>query len=228
MSTSATVTLETVKHIDTKTKYIVDGFVRRAQKLFPSNIVQYTISTLIIHWILLYYYQQDEFDPTKHTDSYVLTKNNTLVTLYQDMNGNGSAYLSKIARSGIHKWKFKLIRANDDDWYMSIGVFNLNHTINIKKRVDNFYNNEAYGWIVNSQDALRGRGSQGRYCEKRYVTGDIIEMILDLNKMELRYIANEEDLGAVVTNIPKAEYKAVVSMNWERDQIELLSYSVDY
>ena len=162
MSTSGAASLESVKYIDAKTKYIVNGFVRRAQKLFPTNIIQYTISGLIIHWILLYYYQQDEFDPNKHTNSYILSKNNRLVTLDQDMNGNGSAYLSKIARSGIHKWKFKLVTANDDDWYMSIGVFNLSNKINIKKRVDNFRNNEAYGWIVNFQDA-RGNGSQRKY-----------------------------------------------------------------
>ena len=49
MSTSATVTIENVKQIDTKTQYIVNGFVKRAQKLFPTNIIQYTISPLIIH-----------------------------------------------------------------------------------------------------------------------------------------------------------------------------------
>ena len=121
--------------------------------------------------------------------------------------------------------------ANIHDWYMSIGVFNLNHSIDTninKKRVDNFYNYEGYGWIVNSMVALPGRGYEGVYGDKKYLTGDIIEMILDLNKMELRYKANDKDLGVLVTNIPKAEYKAVVSMNyWLDDAIQLLSSSAD-
>ena len=210
--------LENVKVICVRTKDCVNGYIKNCQKLLPEDNVYYTIPTLVIHWILLYFHIGDQFDPANCAKGYELCyENNTIVALNYNTEGNkGAVYLKNIARKGIHKWTFKLLKVNSDDWFDSIGVWKVKYPIKITDRVEAFSNRQGFGWIVNWKWSV--------YTNKSCVTCDIVEMILDLNKLELRYKVNGNELDAAFTDIEQTDYKAVISMNWTGDSIQFVSY----
>ena len=95
------------------------------------------------------------------------------------------------------------------------------------------YLNHLYYW--NSQKSsfglylgtgeLRG-GEKGlvnkeKYCPKSKGC-NIVEMCLDLNNMELKYIINNKDYGKAF-DIPPGEYRVGVCLAWN-NTYELLSY----
>ena len=63
-----------------------------------------------------------------------------------------------------------------------------------------------------------------KYGERKCLSGDVIDMILDLEKLELSYIVNGKNFGVAFTEIEKTEYRAVVSANVVDDAIEFVSY----
>ena len=70
----------------------------------------------------------ESFDSNQYcTKKYTLSKQNTVLTETKD--SAGCAYLIKIARWGVHKWKFKILKGNDNAWFMTIGVWKTNHAL---------------------------------------------------------------------------------------------------
>ena len=97
-----TVSLEDVKKVDQRSKDCVFGYIRRIQSIFPDHIY-FTISPLITHWIILYYYVWEQFDDNLCAkDKYILSENNTIVT-QNDEEGPGNAFLKNIAKFGVHR-----------------------------------------------------------------------------------------------------------------------------
>ena len=52
--------LKEVKYIDQKTKDLVYGHIRENQQLFQNDNISFKIPTIIIHWVLLYYWIDPE------------------------------------------------------------------------------------------------------------------------------------------------------------------------
>ena len=173
-----------VKYINQWNRDIVFGFMKQMQSLFPKESINYTIPTLVIHWILLYFTIGDQFDENNCASSYALSQRNTLLTKSEvDMS---SAYLSNIVTKGKHQWKFELKKLDKNDgFYMtSIGIWKAKFSPNLTKRIDHcVLRRKVYGWIVNLQQTLEFK-RYGDIC----VTGDIIDMILDLDKRTLTTI----------------------------------------
>ena len=57
----------------------------------------------------------------------------------------------------------------------------------------------------------------------RCVEGDVVEMILDLDALELKYAVNDVEYG-VAFKVENTSYRAVVSAYGDGDVLELLSY----
>ena len=215
--------LEDVKWIDTYTKDTVSGYIRQCQSLLPSNNIYYTIPSLVIHWCLLYYFIGDAFDPNSCGKGFELSNNNKVMVCMESVNG--SVYLTKKVDKGIHKWSFKLIQV-DSFCDMAIGVWKVNNKPQVNKCIYNMNaNGKCYGWHLNWGYTTNGDDNENKhYGETNCVTGDIVDMILDLDKMELRYCHNTKDYGVAFQNIEKTAYKAVVSTNDINDSVELISY----
>ena len=218
------------KSIDYRSKDCINGYVREcAQSLFPSNDNNYVvIPKLIIRWILLYYYERDSFDRNNYSElCYTISDDNYVITRkpigYNQDILDGSAYLSKTVTQGVHRWKFKLRNVFDNGW-MVIGIWKINRPLVTNEPLwQNAVGGNCYGWIVNYRRKIYGDKSEWySYGKKECVTGDIVEMILDLNKMKLNYFRNGEDYGRAYKNIEKTGYKAVISMN-QTDCIEIIS-----
>ena len=86
----------------------------------PKDDVYYLIPTLVIHWILLYFHQREHFDPSHCSNYIILSEDNTIATQTGDRK-EMFVLLSKIARSGVHRWKFKLLENNG--YIKTIGIF---------------------------------------------------------------------------------------------------------
>ena len=220
-NTASSVSLHDVKGIDIKMKYLVNGYVMQIQNLLPDDNVYYTIPTLIIHWILLYFYIPDAFDPDKCHKVFELSKDNTLIT-HKQGSTNKSAYLSRIVDHGVYCWKFKLHKVYVSGFTMCIGVWKSKYEINTNNKLHISLEGQHYTWVV-TRNYLKPRNNHKTiYNERKLVEGDIIDMILDLNKLQLRYRVNGEDFGIAKDNIEQTAYQATVSFYYAGDSILLM------
>ena len=142
------------KKVDQKTKDCIYGFVRNAQSEIPADNVYYTIPELVIHWILLYFYVKEAFDPDNCASFYKLSEDNMSFITEDSTNKTflfGTAYLTHIAKKGIHKWKFKLLNLNNKGWNSTIGVWRCNHPFNINASMwdGSKVRGKEYGWFIN-------------------------------------------------------------------------------
>ena len=214
--------LQDVKDIDIKTKSLINGYVRTVQEMWPQDNIYYTIPSLVIHWILLYYYLSDEFDPNNCNISFTLSNDNTVITHnLQRGDTNCSAYLKRIVDEGIHYWKFKLINVHHVHFTMCIGVWKSKHEIDTENALHYDAEGKHYTYNLTNQMVFPGFA---KYGQKACGTGDEIEMILDLNKKELRYKVNNQDYGVAHDNIEQTSYQAAVSFFQSNDCIQLLEF----
>ena len=86
----------------------------------------------------------------------------------------------------------------------------------------------SYSWSINDHgkyDDTQTYHSSGKYGKRKFGTGDVIEMVLDFNKGEVRYIVNGDDQGVAFKDIKQVTYTAAVSTIEKGDSIEILQYS---
>ena len=219
MATAAS--LEDVKYIDQRSKDVTFGYIQKSQTLFPSNNVYYTIPTLVIHWILLYYHSPEQFDPNNCSEHFQLTENNTVAT----QTGNNSKFLllTNSHKTGVHQWKFELLYKNN--YTAIIGVFKTRFEIDLSTNLrEEKHHDKAYGYNVGAAFVIGDKTNSRRKYGGRCSTGDIVEMILDLDKLELKYIINDKDQGVAFTKIEATEYKACISGHNYKTAYKLLSY----
>ena len=222
--------LKDIKYIEQIEKDIVHGFIKQNQALLPSNDTYYIIPTLIIHWILLYFHEREHFDPNNCSQRFKLSDNNTVATQTKRAQGKQcSVLLTKIAKSGIHKWTFVLLEKNGCT--KSIGIFKCNlykHDPDLNVN-DHYYRDKSYNLnlgtgklvkYVDDDGVSQKYASYSESCGKRA----IIEMTLDLNKLGLSYCINGHDYGVAFKNITNTEYKAFVSGWGFGSAYKLLSY----
>ena len=141
---------------------------------------------------------RDYFDPEHHHHDYTLSDNNT--TISKVTNGSGNVFLSKVARNGVHRWKFKLSTPGFRvlNTTLTIGIWKANQPLDTSELLCEGpnYQGKFYGLQAGDGKLTVGDGEEERdYTEKKYTDDDIIEMILDLNKKELRFIWNSTDCG---------------------------------
>lgn len=85
-----------------------------------------------------------------------------------------------------------------------------------------------YGWNVTQHVLTPGDNNYGNdltvYGDRACKEGDIIEMILDLNKLQLRYNLNGECQGIAFENVEKCEYIVGIEIYGRDNILQLLSY----
>ena len=219
--------LEDVKKIELKMKICVYGFIRKTEQLFPTDNSYYMIPALVIHWIILYFASLDGFDALNVTESYQLSQANMVITRNVVKSFSTCAYLKAIAKQGVHRWGFKLRACNDSGYYMAIGIWKLTQPICIYESIElvGVQDGAYYAWLLNGKKTVPSAAIHVYdYGEDICMTGDVVEMILDLEKKTLSYKVNEKDYGIACQNIENTSYKAFVFMNFQADSLELLSY----
>ena len=216
-------TLENVKNIDQSAKNCIFGYVREIQTLFPDDKTYFTIPTLVIHWILLYYSMIEKFDVQNCGETYRLSEDNTIVTKTE--TNYPVAYLSKILvpETGIHKWKFKIICVSV--YTTIIGIWKTRFALDLFAELwQTRARGKFYGWSATHRCITAGDNRIGKNYGSAIKSEDIIEMIVDLDKYQIRYIHNNEDLGVAFTEIEKTTYRVCMCVYEKGNSVQLLQY----
>ena len=230
----ASFSLKDPEKFDNDTKLTVFGYVRSIQSLLSTKMY-HIIPKGIITICLVYYGGYDEWDKTTMKHNYLL-KNRTIT---RQEEGLESCYGQKILESGEFSWKFRIEHqykdpeenGGEEGGYICIGIWPLpNDDNNSVPPTDRFFgklNNvdksDGYGYSCTDATIVDWDGYTG---EKKYgvitKTGDEIEMILNLDKLTLKYIVNGKDQGIAYHKIKKAKYRAAVYMWFADDSITML------
>merc|ERR1712228_11418 len=210
MIMAAHLNFKRIKTANKRIRYSVYGYVR-------VNKYMLEIPESVIDIVLCFYYLIDEWDK-KNLNSAVtsiLLKNENCVQL-GPVNSleSGSAYLTNIVSEGVFSWRFKIIQACNE---MNFGITN-----NIKASTLNRFfvdYDSGYAWeAVHYEeggylmDPKMIRHQKLKQYGPRCKNGDVVEMILDLEQMTLRYKVNDIDYGVAFENIEKTQYKAAIFM----------------
>ena len=133
---------------------------------------------------------------------------------------------SNIIEYGIHEWSFKLDKVKiENDWRSTIGLWRIQES-NKSLPLNTVYCDgmaKGYGFIPGEARLIgthNGRASgpeYGKVCNQ----GTIIDMIVDMNKLELSYRINGKKYGKAY-DITEDKYRAAVNMYDNGDMITLL------
>eukprot|EP01083_Nonionella_stella_P280903 955819_1 len=163
----------------------------------------------------------DCFDASVSCKEIRLSNSNTIAQGKRD--GVCVAYLSKLVTPiGVYRWTFRLRKVGSPP-SLYIGVWKTKHgrhpysSVNTKGKC---YSYAPLFASLNAGDKGFHDTAQDTYGDKRCKEGDIIEMVLDLKKFQLRYIVNGKDYG-VAFKVERTTYRAAVSMK-QRTAVEIV------
>ena len=201
-----------IKSIDEATKDLIYGYIR---KISRSNI----IPSLIHYVCLIYYYEQEKWDKNLKSDCIEIIDDKI-----KHINGEYycSALLSIIASSGIHCWKFKIVKYDNIN-HIDIGIWKINSS-QPSEILDTYFTTKhenGYAYVT-TKGTLAMSDDYGDDYGKKCVNGDIIQMYLDL-----KFIVNNIDFGKAY-DIQKTDYKAAVALGSKNNELQLLSYCCKY
>ena len=115
-------------------------------------------------------------------------------------------------------------------WDWIIGVWKTNKSKKEYELCKTYFTpnirDDGYGWLGSCQ-RLTGPKTPGCYLNKKNYgkkleNGDIVEMILDLNKREIHWAINDKHYPIAYQNIEQCEYKAAVMLASRENKIKLL------
>ena len=152
-------------------------------------------------------------------------KNDTKVI--STKQSGGVVYSSKTFNEGTHTWKIKILQQST--WCSVIGIWKTR--CDKGSKTDNRdlseygtkYKNEMYVW---RNDGYKIGGGEYTKMDKKWKTGDVIQMILDFKQRKLRFICNGVD-SVTFDDIESTSYCVCYCGYGKGDSIEILSYSSD-
>ena len=139
-----------------------------------------------------------------------------------------TAFMSNVIDRGRYSWRFRLIQVEPlRYWTMTIGIWKcrkdksvvaaMNHIFTIGKQA-------GYGFAANCGCLVNpetGHGEEERTYGCWCGDGDVVEMHVDLERLELSYVINGTDYGTAF-NIEKTAYRAAVNLSQIGDCIEII------
>ena len=217
-----------IKQIPQTNKDLAFGYLRENEQKSRANYPQ-----LIKYLILLYSNRQDHFDPNA-THKQIEIEGNTITGRW---NKRAHSFLKNIVIEGIHIWKFRYHQDLDDDfewpegcvgiWKTKSGVPDVGGT-----PIDGPYESKiCTGYIITMDGYRTDATDPGTYSQHKFrpevKDGDIIEMILDFNKLILTFKINDE-IKAKIDGIENTAYRAAVATFEYGEGFTLLSYQDFY
>eukprot|EP01084_Bolivina_argentea_P120790 214139_1 len=215
MISNMTMDLHRIKQIDIKIRYLIFGYARESQKLLPNNTSYWNIPELIKFTILSYYHIKDEWDKMNTDSSYIIVDDcitkgeNTNVGKY---GGDKTAFLKHMVSDGIYKWSFKIENMlQPGKWNdFIIGIYSTDLNFD-KVREQSFCYESGIAFVASkgqiftapcNYDAKRDYGVK---CKNN----DVIDMELNMNKLQLKFIINGTDYEKAY-DLKSGKYKAAV------------------
>lgn len=206
--------LQNLTKIRDEKKHAVYGYIREQyQGEVPHGV--------ILICILFYACAWDEWDRDHIVESIILDEETGIVT--QDRATKTSIFLKETVQSGIHSWKFKVIKCNNHECTtMHLGIWNIDSNHGKPPKSDTFYCGKASGYVFVSSTGHKKAGNRskeeyGEQCKD----GTIIEMIVDFHKLSLSFMVNGTDYGKAY-DIEPARYRAAVYLFVKGDSYQFL------
>ena len=208
--------------VDTKTKYLVFGFVRIIKindKIIPIPIIELLIK---------FYYETEYFSKC---GKYAVISNDKLTITNTAKSGEWSTcYGIQAIESNtelIHVWKIKINNSHSMG-YISIGIDSsdaqfVDHGFLFKSSSEN-YCFRADGYKISKGVQIHG------YCNG-FFDNDVVEVIVNLSKAEISFTVNDKNQGVAYSNITKRDdikYRLAVYTYKTNESVTLLDYSVKY
>lgn len=203
----------------------VDGFIRRAQSLVDAIVpalVNFTVLLFLVH---------DRFDDTLIGPLLKLDPSKQTVTHHggeMRRDRPQSAFLRNIVDRGQHSWRFEILKMNYAlYWSSTLGVWKC--AKGLTPSLDNIFtigNQVGYGFAANSGTLVNpssGKGADGgvkygKPCSDR----DVVEMVIDLDRLQLSYIINGKSYGPAFRDIEPTAYRAAVNMCKVGDSVRIV------
>ena len=211
--------LSKYKNIDQRTKDLISGYTRNAQ---TTNI---NIPPLINYICALFYYVTDKWNKQRTTQNCQISDDELTM---QSINENTTAFLTQIAKSGQHHWKFKI-----NEWasgYAEHLIIGIVKDIAIEKVIQDQWigkrENTSYCLDVSLNELNihnKYNAWQGGYANN-CKEGDIIDMYLDLDELELSFSIDDIHYGKAFDIDSGYGYVAAVSVWRDGSKLTLVSY----
>ena len=214
-------TLRDLKEVDTETTKLVYGFCRRIHNLFPSDIPYYSMQSVIVDICIAFYWKPYQWicdGPLFNSGLFSI--DGDIVTKLRSTNGN--IFLENLMSSGVHQYSFRFIGyehlALDDG---IIGIASEKDTERTGLPFILAQCSFGFGTAERTKAGPDTWGIKDSYG-KQAKDGDIVQMIVDLDNMTLRYSINGEDQGIAHKDIPQNRYRVAVYLYKKGCKIELL------
>ena len=226
----ATLDFSYLRNIPQRQTALIHGYIREVQSEFEKDTTYYNIPLSINHICTLFYYIRDEWNKDRITKKYLIFEDKfrmkKLKSGFGELNEDSTVFLTEIAKLGQHHWKFEI-----NKWqpcgYGIIGI--VKDDINFEKVMNHwlgYYPNTTYCFDVNMIElnvhnvTNKWIGGYGINAKE----GDIIDMYLDLDELELSFSINNKHYGKAFNVDTGYGYIGAVSFRDEEIEITLLSH----
>lgn len=189
----ATLCLTDIKEIPIKRQMSVFGYIHKLESKYNHEIPEQIIKICI----LFYGDDRDRWDPkcmgkdVKMTDRTIMTQSTLL----------RSSFGKRVVASGIYAWKLRVDCLGTTSRYRwpTIGIWKVESETELPP-TDRWYTritNKGYAFdvmrarLTTKHGNLSSANTYGKGCK----TGTVIEMILDMNNLSLKYIIDGVDYG---------------------------------
>ena len=209
-----------------RTDILTSGYIRqeieeKLELLIPSDIKQ----LCFVYWFINVC---DEWDIKYTNDKYQV--NGQCLKLFKSGDGfddflnfgQPSAFGTHSVEGGTFLWRIKF---NTDVKWICLGVIQDDETLFIKHANDGNHDFNDYGgsfWNGGGYYSHDQRG--GGYGSTFGDKGDIITIILDMDKHTIGYKINDKDYGVASNTMNKDKYRLIVNYDYQgvNGEIELL------
>jgi len=215
--------LDETAHIETQSE--IEGNVSNSEERLVSNN-----SAATDHPAL----RQDQWDVDHIGDMMELQGNRiTFTGGHADSNGHrhlrgNSAFLSNVLHQGVHRWTFKTNIRFCHWWSATIGIWKCSDNSS-PPRGDIFTLGDHRGYGLNLSegtlvDPMTGKVPSVSPVEygKRCVGANVVEMVLDLDALTLKFVINGTDYGKAFDVERGSRYRAAINLSQIKDSVELL------
>ena len=205
------------QYIMPSTKLTVYGYIREIEKSLLITIP----SGLIVLFVLFYGDQIDQWN-TEFVGKYLKLKDDNLTVTNTCNIKEGNAFGTIICEKGCYKWKFKINHVDARYPAICIGIWRMQK--DKTPPTDEYFTKgkeQGYAYYLKGYKTTIERGDCGDKYGIKCKNGDIIQMILDLDKLALSFKVNGVDYGVAFNNIKQAKYKAAIWLYHEHDSVTI-------
>lgn len=212
-----------VNRVDQQTRYAVHGWMRRQQ-----SELEITNLPPILAVIIVLYYRSSELFDIISKKCIKLSENKTMITKqgqlrgkYKYENNNYGSMEIDSTSNGVYQWDLNIVKCG----WIYLGVawkYTPNRSTVLYVGDPGHY---IFGHDATARTSDAFSGPEYGECWK---DGDIVSIVLDLDKAELSLMINDKDQGVAFTSIERSvdiKYRLFACLTEPEDCVEILNFS---